>query len=100
MVEDFELETFSGRAGETFRLLLDDGSTVDLELVSVTPGVVTPNDPSGMRAPFSVIFRGPLEPVMPQRIYRVEHDELGSFELFVVPVGSDELGMQYQAVFG
>ena len=99
MIENFDASTFSERDGEPFRLLSDDGSTLELELVAVTPGSVPRND-AHERAPFSIVFRGPLEPVLPQRIYRFEHDELGSFELFIVPIGPDESGMQYQAVFG
>lgn len=91
---------FSERGGEPFRLLCDDGSTLDLELVSVTPSSVPPSDARPRRAPFSIILRGPLDPLAPQRTYRFEHDELGSFELFIVPIGPDEAGMQYEAVFG
>ena len=100
MVENFDASTFSGRGGEQFRLLCDDGSTLDLELVSVTLGSVPPDDGRGRRVPFSIVFRGSLEPLLPQQIYGFEHDELGSFELFIVPIGPDEAGMQYQAVFG
>jgi uncharacterized protein DUF6916 len=100
MIEDFEASTFSGLCGEPFRVLYDDDSIVDLELASVTPGSVTPNDAGQRREPFSIVFRGPLEPLLPQRSYPFEHDELGSFELFIVPIGPDEAGMQYQAVFG
>jgi hypothetical protein len=97
VVETFEAATFSGREGEPFRLTGDDGAPLDLELVSVTPGAAPP---AGRRRPFSLVFRGALEPVLPQQIYRFEHDELGSFELFIVPIGPDDAGMQYQAVFG
>jgi hypothetical protein len=101
MVEDFGATTFSGRVGEPFRLPYDDGSTLDLELVSVTPGIAPPNAACRRREPFSIVFRGPLEPFLPQQIYRFEHDELGSFELFIVPIGPDDGGhMQYEAVFG
>jgi hypothetical protein len=101
VIEDFDASTFSSRGGEQFRMLCDDdGSIVDLELVSVTPGPARPADARGRREPFSLVFRGPLEPVLPQRTYRFEHGELGSFELFIVPIGPDEAGMQYQAVFG
>ena len=99
VIERFDASTFSGRVGEPFRLLCDDGSILDLELVAFTPGPVLRDD-AHARASFSIVFRGPLEPVLPQRIYRFEHDELGSFELFIVPIGPDETGMQYQAVFG
>jgi hypothetical protein len=100
VVENFDTSTFSERGGESFRLRCDDGSTLDLEFVSVTPGAVSPNAARGRRVPFSIVFRGPLEPLLPQRVYCFEHDELGTFELFVVPIGPDEAGMQYEAVFG
>jgi hypothetical protein len=99
MIEDFTPATFSELVGEPFRLLLDDGSGLDLELVSVTPAPVRPGE-AREREPFSIVFRGPTEPVAPQRIYPLENEHLGAFELFVVPIGPDESGMQYEAVFG
>lgn len=55
---------------------------------------------AGLRTPFSLIFRGPLEPLLPQGIQRLEHAGLGELDLFLVPVGPDEAGMRYEAVFG
>jgi hypothetical protein len=98
MVEDFAVETFAGRLGETFRVDGDSG-VVDLRLASAEAGPGRPAKPEG-RTPFSIVFVGPLEPVLPQQTYRFAHDGLGSFELFIVPIGPDEDGMQYQAVFG
>jgi hypothetical protein len=51
------------------------------------------------REQFSLVFREPSGVVLPQMIYRVEHDELGAFELFLVPIGPDAEGMRYEAVF-
>jgi hypothetical protein len=99
MVEDFTPSTFTELVGEPFRLLLDDGSALDLELVSVPPAPTHPGD-AHRRTPFSIVFRGPQEPVLPQRIYRLENESLGPFELFIVPIGPGESGMQYEAVFG
>jgi len=99
VIEDFTPSTFSELVGEPFRLLLDDGSALDLELVSVTPAPTHPRE-TRERAPFSIVFRGPTEPVLPQRTYQLENDSLGAFELFIVPIGPDESGMQYEAVFG
>ena len=95
MLEDFTLTTFAERLGETFRV--DDGA-LELELIEATAGIAS--RPDAARTPFSIVFRGPLEPVLPQQIYRFEHDELGTFDLFIVPIGPDDSGMQYQAVFG
>jgi len=98
MVADFTHPTFAELVGEPFRLLLDDGTALELELVSVTPAPTHPGE-ARERAPFSIVFRGPPEPVLPQRIYAFENESLGAFELFVVPIGPDESGMQYEAVF-
>jgi hypothetical protein len=35
------------------------------------------------------------DPPLPQRIYRVEHAELGAIEIFLVPIAAD----RYEAVF-
>jgi len=51
------------------------------------------------RAPFSIVFRGPRNVVLPQRIYEVEHDTIGAFPLFLVPIGPDQEGMLYEAIF-
>ena len=53
----------------------------------------------GERTPFSAVFRGPMEPVLPQQIYSLECEEIGSLDLFLVPIGPDKTGMQYEAVF-
>jgi len=52
------------------------------------------------RQPFSVLFRceGQQEP-LPQGTYPIEHAKLGRVELFLVPLGPDKEGMQYEAVF-
>jgi hypothetical protein len=97
VLESFTIETFSKRLGERFALDLGDAHRFDVELVEATPLGSAP--PQG-RAPFSIVFRGVSQPVLPQRIYRVEHDALGGFELFLVPIGPDGSGMRYEAVFG
>jgi hypothetical protein len=45
------------------------------------------------------VFGGPAEQVLPQTTYRVEHDALGSFDLFLVPLQPDRGGARYEAVF-
>jgi hypothetical protein len=104
-------EDFRGHYGSRFRLSggpHNGGSAVflDVELVEVTeyPAGV----PGALRAPFSVLFHGPLEPVMPQGTYRLEHEQFGGLELFIVPVGPSvpaasgeaPAAMRYEVVFG
>lgn len=49
--------------------------------------------------PFSLVFRGPLEPQLAQGTYDLAHPGLGALALFLVPISRDEDGMRYEAVF-
>jgi hypothetical protein len=68
--------------------------TLALELVQVHEANYSPRLEN-----FSLLFRGPMAPVLPQRIYRLDHNSLGRLEIFLVPLGPDGEGMQYEAVF-
>jgi hypothetical protein len=95
MLEHLTASDFSPHVGDRFRLHVDDDTTRDVELIEVEEG-----DPAGHgRAPFSLVFRGPTEPILPQQIYRFDHGELGTLEIFIVPIGTDEDGVRYEAVF-
>lgn len=48
---------------------------------------------------FAILFHGPVNAALPQRMYRFEHEVLGTFDLFIVPVGRDKNGFHYEAVF-
>jgi hypothetical protein len=101
-LETFTLATFAPRLGETFRIRADAQTLLDLVLVEATD-LSGPAGAGGAerrpRAPFSIVFRGPPAPLLPQRIYGLEHDRLGAFDLFLVPIGPDAQGMRYEAVF-
>ena len=45
---------------------------------------------------YSMLFIGPMDPVMSHGIYRFRHDVIGEIPLFMVPVGRDEEGTQYE----
>ena len=87
--------------GDTFALDAGDAGRVELELLEarLQHPDSPPTDESGARAPFSLLFLGPAEPVLPQHIYRLEHESIGPLEIFVVPVARDETGTTYEAVF-
>jgi hypothetical protein len=48
---------------------------------------------------FSLLFRGPVTPVLSQRIHTLQHERLGQVELFLVPLGPDGQGMTYEVIF-
>jgi hypothetical protein len=84
---------------QKFRLDLGAVEPVELELVEVTAYGAVGTPPGPGRQPFSLFFRGPLSLRVPQHIYRVEHDEMGAIDLFLVPLGPDAEGMKFEAVF-
>jgi hypothetical protein len=48
---------------------------------------------------FSLTFRSPPGPFLPQAIYPLQHPALGVLELFLVPLGPKDGGNSYEAVF-
>ena len=103
MLEGLTIDDFSPRLGETFMLHGADGAemmTVELaEATDLRPTAARGAPDDGRRAPFSIIFRGHSNVVLPQGIYGVEHSELGRFDPFLVTIGPDAGGMRYEAVF-
>jgi hypothetical protein len=84
--------TFGEHVNSTFRVQRER-ATIALELVEVA-------DRSTRRqVTFSLMFRGPQRPLLTQQIYPFEHDRLGRFDLFIVPVRQDGSGVYYEAVF-
>jgi pimeloyl-ACP methyl ester carboxylesterase len=99
-LETFTAETFSEHLGTTFRIYPSAESPLGIELISVTElGEEPERDVAGHRRPFSILFRGTRDVLLPQRIYRIEHAEIGSFEIFLVPIGPDDKGHRYEAIF-
>jgi hypothetical protein len=86
----------------TFEPLVGDGFTIGAEAQSVElvlESATSLGPRPGGRDPFSLVFRGPPEPALAQRIYRLEHPVLGSLEIFVVPIARDAGARSYEAVF-
>ena len=101
MLESFTIHTFSGHLGGKFCVYPDaSNSPLEVELISATAlGGSAGCEPPARRQPFSIVFRGPGDVLLPQRIYRIEHEEIGAFDLFLVPIGLDEEGLRYEAIF-
>lgn len=102
MLEDLTVESFAPLKDGRFRLTHGSGEGFEVELIEVSPLGKEPaagSGPGTSRRPFSLVFRGPKEPLLPQGIYPVACGELGTLELFLVPIGYDEKGLRYQAVF-
>jgi hypothetical protein len=92
-------DDFDPHVGDEFELELGGDRTLTLELVSSDP-LSSDTVERATRAPFSLIFRSSGERRHArQQIYTVRHAELGAMAIFLVPIGPDERGMRYEAVF-
>jgi hypothetical protein len=97
MSDNLTCEAFSPHVGETFRLSVESGDGLDLELVEAE--FCKTQDSTSDRKPFALVFRGPPEPCLQQQIFSLDHDKMGTLDIFLVPIGPDEKGMRYEAVF-
>jgi len=94
-VTDLTVEDFERCRGDVFSVSVSP-SPLDLTLARIDRlGGARP----GGRTPFSLIFRGPNFPVLPQAIYRFAHPHFEALEVFIVPIGPDGDAMQYEAIF-
>jgi hypothetical protein len=100
-LENLTLAKFSAVLQSRFRVQTGPGSETTLELVQANP-CDTPAGPSGKGArgeSFTLLFHGPGDRMLPQGTYAFAHDDLGEFDLFIVPIGQAPGVFQYQAVF-
>ncbi len=88
---------FSQHIGQKFRGHADD-LEIEFDLIEVKGHTSQEIEQGGMER-FSVFFAGPGDPFLPQKVYGLEHERMGEFELFLVPIAGDERGYRYEAVF-
>ena len=100
------LEVMKPFEGKTFSVSLPDGSATNMTLEEVTEHQVRPirrtrgnQAPNPSRVPFSLFFVGSPDLILPQGSYDFRMDDLTIPSLFIVPVGRDETGTEYEAVF-
>ena len=89
-------EEFSQHLNTTFRIT--NPQPIELELTQVKGYLSNAHEQTGMER-FSAFFHGPGDRFLRQGIYSIEHEVMGEFELFLVPIAQDEKGFHYEAVF-
>jgi hypothetical protein len=87
-------EAFAENLNTKFRIPMQSSSAAELELIEVVEARST-----SRQQQFSVFFRGPSEYLLPQATYHMEHEKMGEMDLFIVPVGREQEGFRYEAVF-
>ena len=87
---------FSKHVNTKFRVAVEP--PLELELTEVKGYMSKENEEAGMER-FSAFFSGPRDRFLEQQTYSVEHDQMGDFALFLVPVKQNQDGFRYEAVF-
>lgn len=96
-VADLVCDDFAAHVGSVFALVGQEGTTLPLTLVEAKPACGDPR--GGGRAPFSLLFRSSVQQVVPQGLYRFEHDAMGTIDLGITPVARTADGIDYEAAF-
>jgi hypothetical protein len=99
--ERLTLGSFSPHVGDTFQCQLESGEALSFELIEAEG---RGGDEAGQPERFSLVFLDPAassESYLPQAIYALRHEKMGSVQIFIVPIGPDpqRYGMRYEAVF-
>jgi uncharacterized protein DUF6916 len=93
-MEGLTHEAFRQQAGTKFQVQADGDNTVELDLVEISDIKFYPGQEQ-----FDVVFRGPLNAFLGQGVRPFAHDEMGQFEIFIVPIRQDGQGYYYEAIF-
>ncbi|MFN2588462.1 MAG: hypothetical protein ABR613_10155 [Actinomycetota bacterium] len=96
MPDPYELSVYEPLVGDAFRLDFTDHPSIELTLVDASPGQW--QRPEGGKTAFRLEFSGPPEPLLEQRIYRMQHPRLGTVEIFIVPIAQDDGATTYEAI--
>jgi hypothetical protein len=96
MSAPFTETEFSKHVNTKFRVALEE--PIELELTEVKGYLSPAQEQTGMER-FSAFFLGPADRYLTQKVYSLDHEQMGTFELFLVPVSRDKAGYRYEAVF-
>lgn len=90
---------FAESVGTKFRASWGTEESTDLELIAAKASSVGARK-GAPREPFSLTFRAESPRFyLPQGIYQLDHGHHGELHMFLVPLGPDEKGMCFEAIF-
>lgn len=100
MLDRLTSADFKPYINQTFTVPLEGVEPIALELANVAELGSGGAEPGPRRRPFSLLFLGPVSRrYLLQHIYRLEHEQLGALDLFLVPLGPEGGRMRYEAIF-
>jgi hypothetical protein len=94
MSEQLGRDDFEAHLNSIFRVQVAPGEMQAIELIDLRDGKT-----SARQEQFALTFRGPRDRFLGQGTFPVTHPVLGTFDLFLAPVGQEADGFLYEAVF-
>ena len=85
---------FSAAVNTHFRAFAAEVEALEFVLISVDEIASNENQET-----YSLQFLAPVTAPRSQGIFKLEHETLGSMNLFLVPIKLDEKGLYYEAIF-
>jgi hypothetical protein len=86
-------DDFAGQLGKAYDILVGGGRLpVVLDEAQPLPG--SQRQGGGFR----LVFRGPIQPIIPQGVYPVQRGSV-THEIFMVPIAQAQTGIKYEAIF-
>jgi len=87
-------EAFTSNLGSKFQVSVEPDRMVELKLTEVSERKSYPRQEQ-----FAIVFQGPSDAFLGQGTRLFNHEMMGAFDLFVVPIRQDDQGFYYEAVF-
>ena len=90
-------EDFESLMDNSVKIHFNDEYILQAEIIAVSEGMMYAES---IRTPFSVVLRTDQKnQYFEQGTYPIIHPEKGDIPVFLVPLGPDDKGMKYEAVF-
>ena len=86
-------QEFSGAVDSRFDIARADSGSAEFTLIECQSLLSNEHQEC-----YSLVFRGPADVPPVQNIYVLQHDKLGTLELFLVPIKKDDRGLYFEAV--
>lgn len=104
---ELSVATFRAHEGETFAVHPGTPglAPMELTLTEVTEFAAGRPADDARRAPFSLLFRGPVAPLLPSGTHKITHSRIGEHLVFMSPVQAANAakpqapGICYEVVF-
>ena len=97
-LKNVTVDDFTDLVGQKFHLQAEDGAGIHARLIEAN----SPKTRRGLRfrrEHFSIVFDVPVGPELTQAQYRLTHPQIGSIDLFMVPVDLPSKHCRLEAVF-